>query len=146
MDYEKKYNDALERAKRLRDSFYQTMNAKRVVEEIFPELAESEDEKIRKWLYNMVENLGYPADEAAERQINEALFKWSYDDEDGIEQYVHDAFIAGAEWQKEQMLKDAVEGRVFMSFAPGHDQMVMADVDLPTNTRVKVIIVKEDEK
>lgn len=37
-------------------------------------------------------------EEAAEKQINEALFKWSYDDEDGIEQYVHDAFIAGAQW------------------------------------------------
>ena len=55
-----------------------------------------------------------------------------------------EAFIAGAEWQKEQMLKDAVEGKVFMSFAPGHNQMVMADVDLPTNTKVKLIIVKED--
>lgn len=45
-----------------------------------------------------------PADleEAAEKCIDDALFKWSYDDEDGIEQYVHDAFIAGAKWQKEQ--------------------------------------------
>ena len=53
-------------------------------------------------------------------------------------------FKAGAEWQKQQMLKDAVESKVFMSFAPGHNQMVMADVDLPTNTKVKLIIVKED--
>ena len=51
-----------------------------------------------------------------------------------------------AEWQREQMLKDAVEGKVFMSFAPGHNQMVMADVDLPTNTKVKLIIVKEEKK
>ena len=50
-----------------------------------------------------------------------------------------------AEWQKEQMLKDAVEGRVFMSFAPGHNQMVMADVDLPTNTKVRVIVLKAEE-
>lgn len=54
-------------------------------------------------------------------------------------------FIAGAKWMKAKMMEDAVEGKVFMSFAPGHDQMVMADVDLPTNTKVKVIIVKEDE-
>lgn len=46
---------------------------------------------------------------------------------------------------KEQMIEGAVEGKVFMSFAPGHDQMVMADVDLPTNTKVKIIIVKEKE-
>lgn len=50
IDYEKEYTEALERAKRLRDSKYQTMNAKRVAEEIFPQLAESEDEKIRKAL------------------------------------------------------------------------------------------------
>lgn len=54
-----------------------------------------------------------------------------------------DGFIAGAKWQKEQMTKEAVEGKVFMSFAPGHNQMVMADVDLPTNTKVKLIIVKQ---
>lgn len=54
------------------------------------------------------------------------------------------AFIAGAKWQREQMMEEAVEGKVFMSFAPGHNQMVMADVDLPTNTKVKLIIVKED--
>lgn len=54
-------------------------------------------------------------------------------------------FKAGAEWMKIKMLEGAVEGKVFMSFAPGKNQMVMADVDLPTNTKVKVIIVKEDE-
>lgn len=59
MDYEKKYNEALERAKRLRDSFYQTMNAKRVVEEIFPELAESEDERIRKAIVATIEQCPY---------------------------------------------------------------------------------------
>lgn len=53
-------------------------------------------------------------------------------------------FKAGAEWMKTKMMEGAVEGKVFMSFAPGHNQMVMADVDLPTNTKVKVIIVKED--
>lgn len=50
-----------------------------------------------------------------------------------------------ADWQKEQMLKGAVEGRVFMSFAPGHNQMVMADVDLPTNTKVRIVVLKEEE-
>lgn len=50
-----------------------------------------------------VYNLSHPSlpnnlDEATEEYINKALFKWSYDDEDGIEQYVYDAFKAGAEW------------------------------------------------
>lgn len=84
-------------------------------------------------------------------------------------EHIDAAFIAGAEWQAERLLKgspmpedtvifqkgieegkrlmmeDAVEGKVFMSFAPGHNQMVMADVDLPTNTKVKIVIVKEEE-
>lgn len=57
-----------------------------------------------------------------------------------------ESFKSGAEWHKSQMLKDAVEGRVFMSFAPGHNQMVMADVDLPTNTKVRLIVLKEEEE
>lgn len=51
-----------------------------------------------------------------------------------------------AEQVYEQILKDAVEGRVFMSFAPGHNQMVMADVDLPTNTKVRIVVLKEEEE
>lgn len=56
------------------------------------------------WLRSFINRpkLSDSLEEAAEECINEALFKWSYDDEDGIEQYVHDAFIAGAQWQKEQ--------------------------------------------
>ena len=52
----------------------------------------------------------------------------------------------GAREMKEQMMKGAVDGKIFMSFAPGHNQMVMADVDLPTNTKVKVIVIKEEKK
>lgn len=51
-----------------------------------------------------------------------------------------------ADWQKERIMEDAVEGRVFMSFAPGHNQMVMADVDLPTNTKVRIVVLKEKEE
>ena len=53
MDYEQLYKDALERAKK----WYNAPNAdkiptysNRVIEEIFPELKESEDERIRKAL------------------------------------------------------------------------------------------------
>lgn len=41
------------------------------LEILIPELSESEDERIRKWIYNLVENLGYPADEEAEKEIEE---------------------------------------------------------------------------
>ena len=55
------------------------------------------------------------------------------------------ARLQGMEQQKKEMMKEAVEGKVFMSFAPGHNHMVMADVDLPLGTKVKIIIVKSDE-
>ena len=41
------------------------------LEFLFPQLKESENERIRKWIYNLVENLGYPADEAAEKELEE---------------------------------------------------------------------------
>ena len=52
MDYEKAYKEALERAKNLRKDAIdmgESIRAKQC-EIIFPELAESKDEKIRKWL------------------------------------------------------------------------------------------------
>ncbi len=92
-------------------------------------------------------------EEAAERQINETLFKWSYDDEDGIEQYVHDAFIAGAEWQKEQMLKDSVEAEVQYF---GETQGVPRTIKIPRmqewlkpfkdGDKVRIVVVKEDKQ
>ena len=50
MDYEKKYNEALERAKRWADGTLQPERTtpQGVCEAIFPELAESEDERIGK--------------------------------------------------------------------------------------------------
>lgn len=57
MDYEKKYKDALERA-----SKYNFDDAKQVVKDlityIFPELKESEDERIRKEIIETFKNLG----------------------------------------------------------------------------------------
>jgi len=56
MDYEKKYKEALERAKFLKK--YLSPEFIRFVDELFPELQESEDEKIRKILINLVESNG----------------------------------------------------------------------------------------
>ena len=50
MNYEKKYKEALERAKTIRFGNPQSGTANVVCEEIFPELRESEDEKNRKWI------------------------------------------------------------------------------------------------
>lgn len=94
-------------------------------------------------------------EEAAEKQVNEALFKWSYDDEDGIEQYVYDSFIAGAEWHREQMLKDAVEGKVVELGGTYKDLTISVEgkelnealqpLGVKDGDRVRVMIVKEDK-
>ena len=53
MDYEKKYKEAFKRAKGM---YEQGMMPERL-EYVFPELKESEDEKIKKWLIELVEEV-----------------------------------------------------------------------------------------
>jgi len=53
MDYEKKYNEALGRAKKFEEKY-----GGGYAEYIFPELAESEDERIREWLVNYFKAVG----------------------------------------------------------------------------------------
>lgn len=56
MDYEEKYNQALERASKLRvHNPFDTVS--QMVEYIFPELKESEDEKVRKEILNVFKQL-----------------------------------------------------------------------------------------
>lgn len=58
------------------------------------------------------------------------------------------AFIAGAEWQKEQMLKEAVEGEVYL-YSSYKREATAIIVDIPKENlgdKVKIVIVpiKED--
>lgn len=53
MDYEKKYKEALERARQFSEHPLQE-DSDSIVEYIFPELAESKDERIRKALIHLV--------------------------------------------------------------------------------------------
>ena len=109
-------------------------------------------DKILSFIDSLPEEPDKSLEEAVEKHINEALFKWIYDDEDGIEQYVHDSFIAGANWQKEQMMKEAVEAVVnTYELTPGGSTYVEFVVDMPVarfkfNDKVRIIIVKEDER
>lgn len=59
-----------------------------------------------------------------------------------------DGFKAGAEWQKEQMLKDAVEGYVNYYEDSGGILMAEAQVGCPYHIgdKVKIVIVKEDKE
>lgn len=63
------------------------------------------------------------------------------------------AFIAGAEWQKEQMMKGAVEGNVIICYLAGdgtqYGNIVSTDIDVDSHNlnegdKIRVIIVKED--
>lgn len=49
MNYEQKYKEALEKARQFSEHPLQE-DSSSIVEYIFPELKESEDERIRKWL------------------------------------------------------------------------------------------------
>ena len=55
-------------------------------------------------------------------------------------------FIAGAKWQKEQMMKEAVEGEVMLNPYPTICLDDCKDYDFKDGDKVRIIIVKEDEK
>ena len=58
MDYEKEYKHALDLAKQVHDTTI-SKQQKENIEIIFPELAESEGERIRKWLINLLGKMQY---------------------------------------------------------------------------------------
>ncbi len=60
MDYEKKYNEALERAKHEYQTHKSFKGFREMLAHIFPELAENEDEKIRKELIEHCKNQAKP--------------------------------------------------------------------------------------
>jgi hypothetical protein len=56
MDYEKKYKEALERARDYYEFYKENPAKAQPFIDIFPELVESEDERIRKWLITQLQN------------------------------------------------------------------------------------------
>ena len=75
MDYEKKYKEALERAKKYHQQLLDEDNPEWASEiaEIFPELAESEDERIRKSLITFFQRFPYGGLESAGISSKEAI-------------------------------------------------------------------------
>ena len=112
----------------------------RVKDEVFDTLAEQEPNK--------------SLEEAAEEYRRESYRKSVLPNIDGpANEYcgnIKDAFIAGAEWQKEQMLKDAVEADVntYIDLAAGKSWAEFV-VRMPTKhlgDKVRIIVIKEDKK
>ena len=93
MDYEKKYNEALEQAKRLYDGLDGYSSNRKVLEEIFPELRESEDETIIEGFRRLLDGIKrkggltlnkVPLDKCyawLEKQKEQKPADWSEDDE-----------------------------------------------------------------
>lgn len=76
MNYEKAYKEALERAKESHiDGLSLHQPVKDVIEHIFPELAESEDEKIRKWIRKELESK-YVIDNIVNNRTADKAFAW----------------------------------------------------------------------
>lgn len=127
MDYEKAYKAVLKTATQwIKDGC--TEKEKICLKCVFPELRESEEQPSED------------VEEAAEK------FAHFYDQGtcDGIAQ---DCFKAGAEWQKGQMLKDAVEGFIFQSADYYPKQLIAGyEGDLGMGDKVRIIIVKEGQQ
>jgi hypothetical protein len=175
MDYEKKYNEALELAK----SYY-GQGCNEFLDTIFTELRESEDERIRKEINTLYSEIDTCISELLEARTDKdseaegkALFKMEglmvatlqdlsciedhlekqkdhfRDDTKKVEKQdysgprdIKDAFIAGAKWQKEQIMSNAVEGTVY-----GNGVYTWVAGDIPSQfkygDKVRIIIVKE---
>lgn len=60
----------------------------------------------------------------------------------------HDGFIAGAKWQKEQMMKEAVEGEVIVPIYEGND-VWSAEIKIPgryvPGDKVRVIVIPKED-
>lgn len=87
-------------------------------------------------------------DEAAE-EYAKTTFKKPYSDNPDeevtiVEPDKYVGFIAGAKWDREQMLKEAVEGEVVLNPFPTIFLDDCEDYDFKDNDKVRIIIVKED--
>ena len=60
---------------------------------------------------------------------------------DETDKFIYNAFVAGAEWQKEQMLKGAVEG-----FVSQDELIVRGAKKLKNGDKVRIVVIKADEE
>lgn len=94
MEYEKRYKDALERARQIKNGengwgYSDLVEITPALEEVFPELTESEDERIRKWL------LDYAIEMIAGLESDISISTY-----DGIKGHDPEAEAELAQWQK----------------------------------------------
>ena len=93
MDYKKRYEVALERAKYYHSKNYMLINS--AIEDIFPELAESEDERIRK---ELIEFLKLPHSRFVGNREHEKWIAWlerQGEKKDTRKREINDAYLQG---------------------------------------------------
>ena len=92
-------------------------------------------------------------EETVSEDLEEATKEWS-ENEDNVRgcDYislvrVEEAFKAGANWQKDKLIKDAIEGYVDQVEYPGSTWIELSDTpkDLKDGDNVKLTIIKEDK-
>ena len=105
----------------------------------------------RRYCWHQVELLPEPVDEvqpSLPSNLDEATDEYALDIKaKPFGNLVEEAFKAGAQRQKEQMMKDAVEGTVhnFSSNKP-HPTVLVDAKGFNQGDKVRIIIVKEDER
>ena len=108
--------------------------------------------------YDEIEYNRQRAEESVPKDLEEAAHSYSesdeplyspghrfhWDDDALFGKQIETTFIAGAKWQKEQMMNEAVEGKIIFLFN-GDVAINIGDVDeYNLGDKVKIIIVKED--
>lgn len=105
MDYEKKYKEALEKARQFSEHPLEE-NSSSIVEYIFPELQESEDEKIREMLIRIYKKADMGGEIFGEGITYKQVIAWlekqgtSY-----TKRGVDDAFVEGMAFAKDELEK-----------------------------------------
>lgn len=155
MDYEKEYKSLVAKVKKAHQ-FAQTDSTKSVLEDILPQLRESEE---LLDAHNIVVNLPELKFYGGIKDKNRELIK---NPEEAANNYLdgvygkmphsdlHIAiFIAGAKWDREQMMKDAVEAdvNIYRDLAAGKSWAEFV-VEMPTNNlgdKVRVIVLPKED-
>jgi len=110
--------------------------------------------RLAQHFYELGKQSNHTADgkveEAAEEYRRESFKKSVMPQIDGpANEYggsIKDAFIAGAEWQKKQMMKDAVDGIITTQNLNRYILVPNLDESLTYGNKVKIIILKDDGK
>ena len=126
MDYEKKYKEALERAKGIHSFSSDIAEIKRM-EQIFPELAESEDERIRKAQLDYWRSVG--GKEWHGVPVQETIAWLEKQNHDGKKWIYEDVYLK----EKEQLIQDGIDEVLENPQKYGLEKQVGCELDCPQN-------------